>query len=324
MKTITYEYIVSFISFGHRQLNSTQAALEKEFGVVTYNDWLISALQSFCLFDMELCFQLPKLFQNINRRWLLVVGVVAVTHTLFQFLLLPYGNALRSLFPNVNDSMYDKSSFAVIQSSKKSVMVRYPLTVDKSSLTNYFKFDGVLENADDSKGGGEEGHDDGTKKNSEDIDHDFSSEEGDMEVLDNVIQLEVDRDLEDDFPSEDVKDRHGTFASGGVKTEESNPVLKLANEARLSLPLERNVKSDHDIPTDNVLQQNKSQAHKEFEHVNSTLPVDSQAVASSTKATYLKSNGSSSIGPAALKSDSAAAKNYSVVLAKPGKKKDEV
>lgn len=321
MKTITYEYIVSFISFGHRQQNSTQAALEKEFGVVTYNDWLISALQSFCLFDMELCFQLPKLFQNINRRWLLVVGVVAVTHTLFQFLLLPYGNALRSLFPNVNDSMYDKSSLAVIQSSKKSVMVRYPLTVDKSSLTNYFKFDGVLENADDSKGGGEEGHDDGTKKNSEDIDHDFSSEEGDMEVLDNVIQLEVDRDLEDDFPSEDVKDRHETFASGGVKTEESNPVLKLANEARLSLPLERNVKSDHDIPTDNVLQQNKSQAHKEFEHVNSTLPVDSQAVASSTKATYLKSNGSSSIGPAALKSDSAAAKNYSVVLAKPGKKK---
>jgi hypothetical protein len=81
------------------------------------------------------------------------------------------------------------------------------------------------------------------------------------------------------------------------------------------------VKSDHDIPTDNVLQQNKSQAHKEFEHVNSTLPVDSQAVASSTKATYLKSNGSSSIGPAALKSDSAAAKNYSGVLAKPGKKK---
>ncbi|XP_024446168.1 uncharacterized protein LOC7458784 [Populus trichocarpa] len=297
------------------------AALEKEFGVVTYNDWVISALQSFCLFDMELCFQLPKFFQNVNRRWLLVLGVVAVTHTLFQFLLLPYGNALRSLFPNVNDSMYDKSSFAVIQSSKKSVMVRYPLTVDKSSLNNYFKFDGVLENADDSNGGVEEGHDDGTKKNTEDTDHDFSSEEGDMEVLDDVIQLEVDRDLEDDFPSEDVKDRHETFASGGVKTEESNPVLKLANEARFNLPLERNVKSDHDIPTDNVLQQNKSQAHKEFEHVNSTLPVDSQAVASSTKATYLKSNGSSSIGPAALKSDSAAAKNYSVVLAKPGKKK---
>lgn len=321
MKTITYEYIVSFVSFVHRQLNSTQAALEKEFGVVTYNDWVISALQSFCLFDMELCFQLPKFFQNVNRRWLLVLGVVAVTHTLFQFLLLPYGNALRSLFPNVNDSMYDKSSFAVIQSSKKSVMVRYPLTVDKSSLNNYFKFDGVLENADDSNGGVEEGHDDGTKKNTEDTDHDFSSEEGDMEVLDDVIQLEVDRDLEDDFPSEDVKDRHETFASGGVKTEESNPVLKLANEARFNLPLERNVKSDHDIPTDNVLQQNKSQAHKEFEHVNSTLPVDSQAVASSTKATYLKSNGSSSIGPAALKSDSAAAKNYSGVLAKPGKKK---
>ncbi|KAJ6435425.1 hypothetical protein OIU84_000585 [Salix udensis] len=236
---------------------------------------------------MELCFQLPKLLQNINRRWLLVLGVVAVTHIMFQFLLLPYGNALRSLFPNVNDSI----------------------------------FDGVLENADDSNGGGEEGRDDGTKQNSEDTDHDFSSEEADMDVLDDVIQLEVDRDLEDDFPSEDVIDRNETFASDRVKTEESNSVLKLANEARLNRPLERNVKPDHDIPTDNVLQQSISQAHKEFEHANSTLPVESQAVASSTKTTYLKSNGSSSVGPGALKSDSAATKNDSVVLAKPGKKK---
>ncbi|KAJ6759406.1 EXOSTOSIN HEPARAN SULFATE GLYCOSYLTRANSFERASE -RELATED [Salix koriyanagi] len=266
---------------------------------------------------MELCFQLPKLLQNINRRWLLVLGVVAVTHIMFQFLLLPYGNALRSLFPNVNDSMY----FAAIQSSEKSAMVRYPLTVDKSSLTNYFRFDGVLENADDSNGGGEEGRDDGTKQNSEDTDHDFSSEETDMDILDDVIQLEVDRDLEDDFPSEDVIDRNETFASDRVKTEESNSVLKLANEARLNRSHERNVKSDHDIPTDNVLQLSISQAHKEFEHANSTLPVESQAVASSTKTTYLKSNGSSSVGPGALKSDSAATKNDSVVLAKPGKKK---
>ncbi|KAJ6355503.1 hypothetical protein OIU77_005986 [Salix suchowensis] len=105
------------------------------------------------------------------------------------------------------------------------------------------------------------------------------------------------------------------------KPEESNSVLKLVNEARLNRSHERNVKSDHDIPTDNVLQQSISQAHKEFEHANSTLPVESQAVASSTKTTYLKSNGSSSVGPGALKSDSAATKNDSVVLAKPGKKK---
>ncbi|CAK7337463.1 unnamed protein product [Dovyalis caffra] len=247
---------------------------------------------------------------------------MAVTHILFQFLLLPYGNALRSLFPNINEQMYDKSSFTVIQSSKKSVMVRYPLTVDKSSLSSYSRFDGVEEDTDDSNGGREDGHDGGSKKNSGDMDNGFSSEEEDLDVLDDVIELEVDTDLENDFSSEDAVDTHQTFASDSIKTEESNSVLKLTNETRLNLPLERNVKSDHNI--DNIMQQNISRAHKEYGHASSTFkshPVESQAVTSSTNVSYLKSKGNSSVGSAAVKSDFAVSKNVSAMMVKPGKKK---
>lgn len=274
---------------------------------------------------MEFYFQLHKLRQFVTRRLLLVVGVVAITHILFQSLLLPYGNALRSLLPNSNDPIYDQSNISIVQSSAKSVMVRNPLTFDTSSLTNdHSMLNGLLTDANNSDGGGESkdiGHDGGSNRNSGGKENGFSSEEEDPG---NAIELVVDRNADNDFPSENVVNRNETFGLDSVKTQESNSILKLASEGRHDLSPKQNVRSNHEISTEKILHKDTSLTLKELRHVNTafkTRSVESQAAASSTKITYLKSNESSSVGSAVLRSHLVTSKNDSARMGNSGRKK---
>ncbi|XP_047321287.1 probable glycosyltransferase At3g07620 [Impatiens glandulifera] len=58
---------------------------------------------------MEFPIQICRLFQTEKRKWLLVVGLVSITHIFCQFLLLPYGNSLRSLLPSTDESSKPRS-----------------------------------------------------------------------------------------------------------------------------------------------------------------------------------------------------------------------
>jgi hypothetical protein len=77
-----------------------------------------------------------KLFHNGKQRWIFMVVVVAVTYLLFQSLLLPYESAIRSLLPDNKVPVGDESSFVSVHSAAKSLMVRYPLMVNASELSN--------------------------------------------------------------------------------------------------------------------------------------------------------------------------------------------
>lgn len=58
-----------------------------------------------------------------------MVGVVAFTYVLFQSLLLPYGDALRSLLPDDEVQKHDQYDIQTVHSSAKLTMVRNPLTI---------------------------------------------------------------------------------------------------------------------------------------------------------------------------------------------------
>lgn len=49
---------------------------------------------------MDYCVKVQTLLQIEKRRWVFIVGLVALTHLFCQSLMLPYGNALLSLLPN--------------------------------------------------------------------------------------------------------------------------------------------------------------------------------------------------------------------------------
>ena len=78
---------------------------------------------------MEYLLPLCKLCHIETRRWFLVMGVVAFTYVLFQSLLLPYGDALRSLLPEDGIQKFDQYSIPMGHTSAKSTTVRNPLTV---------------------------------------------------------------------------------------------------------------------------------------------------------------------------------------------------
>lgn len=70
---------------------------------------------------MAHAFQFQKLYRTEAKRLLIVLAIVAITHALLQYLMLPYGNALRSLFPDGEISEIRKNSLQTRTSSAKSL-----------------------------------------------------------------------------------------------------------------------------------------------------------------------------------------------------------
>lgn len=89
---------------------------------------------------MELVYGFRRVFHNESRKWIFLVVVVAVTHLLFQSLMLPYGNALKSLFPDMN---HEKDGLFVVRSSTKDIIFRNPLTFSASDLKQDSSFSGI-------------------------------------------------------------------------------------------------------------------------------------------------------------------------------------
>lgn len=155
-----------------------------------------------------------KLCHNRTRRWLFLVGIVAVTHLLFQSLLLPYGNALLSLLPDHDVPAYVKNDFPTVDSSTKSVMVRNPLTINASDLIDTSVVVRLEGYADKVEAGGI-GFDSGLTGN-ERIKEINSTLEGNG--LHNTFEHVVDRDVDNSYPTEEdgnERFKEMNFASEG-------------------------------------------------------------------------------------------------------------
>uniref|UniRef100_A0A2P2LL80 Uncharacterized protein n=4 Tax=Rhizophora mucronata TaxID=61149 RepID=A0A2P2LL80_RHIMU len=228
---------------------------------------------------MDLSFQL----QSKTSRWLLVVGLVALTHISFQFLLLPYGNALRSLLPDSLNSTYDKSSSPIGPSLTKSAMVRNPLAVDLSGLKNYSIVAGLTREKDANKSTGDADieEDQGQKESVGATENGIASKGRDV---DESVEVVLDRDPDNEFPSDDLIinedetqaiDEEERLALESVKTQRSDVGLALVSEAQHDLPFEQNLRTNHENPMNGILGEDLTVAHQEFEHANGNATVAS-------------------------------------------------
>ncbi|XP_031250643.1 probable glycosyltransferase At5g03795 [Pistacia vera] len=262
---------------------------------------------------MESLSQFVKLFHVQTRRWLFVVGLLAVTHLLFQSLLLPYGKALQSLLPDAELPIHDESSQPTLKTLTKSAMVRNPLTVNASDETNDSVFREFVEDGDNYNLDREIGHDSGLKGIVRDLNDGFVFEGNGQ---DSSIELVTDREVDD----EDVEDLIGSSALDSAKNRENSSILELASEARHGLPLEQIVKLNREVSTANTQEQHTSQTAKNLEGpktVSTTLTPFENITFLITKV----SNASSFVSSVVPPSNPVTSKNVSALTGSPGKKK---
>ncbi|KAI9192686.1 hypothetical protein LWI28_026542 [Acer negundo] len=260
---------------------------------------------------MDLVYQFKRLFHNKTQRWLFVVGMVAVTHLLFQSLLLPYGKALQSLLPDDEVSIRHEISQPNLKSLTNFVMVRNPLTVNDSDFTSFNKFDGFVKPGDNSSAGKDIEVDSGMKFIDIDTRNGSTFEE---QGQDDFIDLVTDREVDSDSTSDNVEDFHKSFDVDSVNNGENSSILELAGEAKLGLPLEQILKPKGKFPTENILEQHTSQLPKGFG--------EAETASSAVPQLRIKvSNANSSSDSVVLKTNLATSKNVSARIGTPGKKK---
>ncbi|KAB2618481.1 glycosyltransferase [Pyrus ussuriensis x Pyrus communis] len=237
---------------------------------------------------MGCTFQFPKLcnIESRSRRWLLLLGVLSVTYLAFQSLLLPYGIALRSLLPQSKDTLQVKGSVLAVHSSAKSMMVRNPLTVNTSDSIDVSMFGGEIRQGTEPTG---------------------------KDVYKEIDLIDVDRNVDDDFPSENVVVINESLALVSIKNRENVTVLDKADETRYGFHLEKIVLPNSEITSVGASKENSTVTAKKFDTAFPSSPVILPAV-------NLLENRSTSVGSISLKRVVVASKN-GLVMARPGKKK---
>ncbi|XVF49129.1 hypothetical protein PTKIN_Ptkin03bG0243600 [Pterospermum kingtungense] len=257
---------------------------------------------------MELVNGIRRLFLSENRRWVLLVGVVAITHLLFQLFSLPHRHALRSLLPGNDDSVENNKNVILrIQSSVNSTIVGNPLTT-RDGVLNLVLNDG---NSSISNVGGDVRNGSGimvdhrkmedgfaskiVESDGGNIDDDYASENAEdlneFAVLDDIIRG---RD-QDDYPLEQVVEPVQVVSAnklleddssqtrkeiGNVNTTSQTPTLgsptvssltmESIHEAGHGFTLEQVVKHGQEISTDRLPENKTSQTRQELAHVNTS------------------------------------------------------
>lgn len=190
---------------------------------------------------MEYLLPLCKLCHIETRRWLFVVGVVAFTYVLFQSLLLPYGDALRSLLPDDGIKKYDQFDTQPGHTSEKLAMVRNPLTVlDFANIStpignteNYIVKGSQRDSTLNSKGK-------------------YVKEE---ESLRDGNELSLNRNHDIGFESGKIVETNGNLESDDTKNRVNNSMLQVDGEASFEFPLEQFVKPNDTITSENELEE---------------------------------------------------------------------
>lgn len=219
---------------------------------------------------MELLHGFRRMVHNESRKWLFLVGVVAVTHLLFLSLMLPYGNALRSLFPDIKIQEHERDSL-LVKSSSKANLFRNHLTASDSGLKHDSSFNRVVKGTDKPVVDRDTGADlvqensaSGNVKDLEGIANDIDIDSGVTE--DDTIDV-VDTGSDNGFTSEIHEVLDERSVSPKVKDQENNSTIELNSEFRDSVILKNVGTPDNEISTGMLFENRTSQTSKGIELV---------------------------------------------------------
>ncbi|XP_059596660.1 probable glycosyltransferase At3g07620 isoform X2 [Vitis vinifera] len=235
---------------------------------------------------MECTLKFQKFCLVETRRWIFMVGLVAITYLLCQSLLLPYGNALLSLLPDRDVPIYDNFSSPTRQSSVRSFMVNKSLLSNASDLTDTSLFVEVVEDVEKSNVTVEFGDDNGTEGTDEDIEDGLALEREDLENIvefneddngpkekggdtenfaseskgmDHVVEFTKDNNISKGLPFKKVVDMDGISALEYVNNQENSSDLKKDSEMRHIGSAVHIVKPPNEgISTDNIVKADAS------------------------------------------------------------------
>lgn len=184
---------------------------------------------------MDYCVKIQPLLQIEKRRWVFIVGLVALTHLFCQSLMLPYGNALLSLLPNErsknlvmgSESYKDSSVETLIDDNHHNAVVsnldNEALLVRRVKSTKTYN---VRDNAEDDKGSVE--NEDKEKINSDlngnGMNDDIDFVEDDTLEDDDLDNVNV--DLEERFTVENSTTEEQSLSLTQLGKESSGVVLE--------------------------------------------------------------------------------------------------
>ncbi|XP_058074240.1 probable glycosyltransferase At5g03795 isoform X2 [Magnolia sinica] len=187
--------------------------------------------------------------QMETRRMVIVMGIITSAILVFQFLALPYGNALSPLFPaDKVPILLAKGSLGSEDSSPKYPR-ELPLSNDsvnpkESSAVGVVKWTGASD-----MGRGTE-HVNETKENDGDPDSEFLLEnDGDP---DDDFLLDEDRNPDKEFSDEEVVDQGNGLTLEKVRDASNGSTLEKAGDEENGLSLEKDAKPGDGFALDNI------------------------------------------------------------------------
>lgn len=230
---------------------------------------------------MELVNGFRKLFLSENKRWVLLVGAVAIIHLLFLSFSLPHRNAIRSLLPGNEDSM-ENNRYGVLrlQSSVNSAIVRNPLTINSSDMsTRNGVFNLVLNNGNSSISnvGGDVRNGSEVMGDHRKMENGFASK---ITESDGRNSVGADRNTDDDYASENAEDLNEFAVLDDIIRDQDN------------YPLEQVVEPVQVVSAEKLLEDDSIQTTKEIGHVNTTEKTPSLASPAASSLTMKSTNES--------------------------------
>lgn len=169
---------------------------------------------------------------------------MAFTYVLFQSLLLPYGDALRSLIPDDGTKKYDQYNIQPGHTSANLAMVRNPLTV--LDLANISTPVGNTDSDDYILVKGIQ-HDSTPNSKGKYVKEEESPRDG--------FELSSNGNHDIGFESRRKIETDGNRESEGTKSQVNNSILHADGEASFEFPLEQFVKPSDTITSENELEE---------------------------------------------------------------------
>lgn len=273
---------------------------------------------------MGLCVKFEMLFLSKNRRWLFLVALVTATHLMFQSLLLPYGNALQSLLPDRKILTGDYSTFLNTHSSAKSVMVRYPLTVNISESAEALMFVGVFKSHKNFNGGEDIGHYDGQNR-ADRLEEKSNAPEG---RIDHVIEMGAVKSKDGGLSSDNIMQMSKSLVMQGSELENHTYVPVMASDTH-GTSLEQTVEPNNRTSSDAIESETSSLPREtlkdsETEFHSTTLASPATPARAPSDTNNLKNlmwNASDSFHSAGAQNIRTSSQNQSSATIDPGKKK---
>ncbi|XP_058213757.1 uncharacterized protein LOC131325483 [Rhododendron vialii] len=236
---------------------------------------------------MEFPIQFQRLCHIEKRRWLFVVGLVAITHLFCQSLMLPYGTALLSLFSG--DDLPGRGIFLSGSSSVNSTVVRNSILFNVSNSVDATLIVGVVTTLKKHNVVGEIGHSSGPMGDNRSMKNEFDLGMNDLQKI-----SEHDIDTKgDDSEDQNFVDLNDNYVIDHDLDYIS--VSEKANESRRILPVEQIVEHSDGTSKETIPEADTNVMPREVGAINITSPVN------------LVSNGSIAIGSAASKRSSGGA-----------------